>query len=704
MANFLETVDVTNPDFIKQYEGKLISTPEGVYNVQDGQVGLKYTKEQLDKGFFPGWNAGEDKLNEWRSISQQLNQAYQWKPEEGLETIGQRNTGTGTISDMYRYYKPAEQAQAQTATQNFGMGTGSSFRPRAEGESMETYLQAKQAAGVGGVDLGTPNMNPTQAEQEANWVENQKAAPTEASNTLNLTGANAEKFNSLTPEQQKGIVALSAKPSSTWTPTDIKNWNYATNNAPLPKDATLISPSGEKKVVVVGSPEASNLLKSGWGLSKGNTNGSISPDNLQGAEKIPTGDGTTGNGVEADVAATGATATADQTLKDLQNLFDNKENKYDEMINTLLTDYQNTAKLNTGRGTAQAEEEARRGISGINTNIADKNAELTAKLAEIKTLDAVYQRDKGIVEEKVVTMGRMAGQLDKEYKKYLLEKNLLTSQASALQADVLGLQGKLEAAQKAADRAVDLKYLDITQKLDSQLAQINALAPFLEREDKNYANAVTEYLNQKRDNLNYQRDFAKAEFSEKLQLIGKYGVGSTTDSMETLLKKVRATGQYAEENRVKGDGSSAPTFRVGNEEISETGDTFTDTVNYLKSLRNQGLLNDVNYNEKISALMENSGYDEARRGEMESAVNNAMAGRNATPEEPQPQDNNPASDFVVGKPEKPYAEQGLGTFGTTPGLYYESLKETSDKWNPFLYLKKGAGKAIQGTYKYLTGR
>jgi len=195
------------------------------------------------------------------------------------------------------------------------------------------------------------------------------------------------------------------------------------------------------------------------------------------------------------------------------------------------------------------------------------------------------------------------------------------------------------------------------------------------------------------------RTYARRPQQESVQdLMMKYpdaGI-NPTDTWQVASGKLSNSRIYQQQTRLAGSGGGGGaggtgTFTVGNETITETGDTFTDTVNYLVSLRNQGMLNDFNYREQIINLAEITGQDV---GTIESMVNQAMSGGQSLP---QPEDNNPASDFVT---DRTFKEQGLGTLGTDLPTYLESLEETLEPISPL----KWAEKAYKGTKKYLTGK
>lgn len=136
--------------------------------------------------------------------------------------------------------------------------------------------------------------------------------------------------------------------------------------------------------------------------------------------------------------------------------------------------------------------------------------------------------------------------------------------------------------------------------------------------------------------------------------------GDTMDSlkMEQLKAQIARTYQLAKGGSGKKTGK---TFKVGNMEIEETGDTFTDTVNEMKALRDQGLLTDFGYKERINALMEVGGYQEDERDDLQSMINKAMEGEIAIGQDLE-YDNNPASDFGVDLSQS----FGSGNFSNTP--------------------------------------
>jgi len=291
--------------------------------------------------------------------------------------------------------------------------------------------------------------------------------------------------------------------------------------------ATLTSPTGEKKVVAVGSAEANQLLNQGYTLGDKVGGGTITSDALANVKPIDVGTGT-GAG-----AGAGNTNLADQTIASIetdlkttqeqikanQELLKAPESDLSKMVKDLTGEAITAAGELTGRGAMQATEEQKRQIEQKQQAVDDKTTEINKKLAEVKALDAAYNLANQQVEGKAITMFSIQGQQAQNYKMYLAQKNSLTSEASYLQAELLGLQGKLDSAQKAADRAVDLEYQDREAEYTAKINQLNILIPQLDKEEKAYADAVLLTLNQQADALAEQKAAKKEAESAKLDKI-----------------------------------------------------------------------------------------------------------------------------------------------------------------------------------------
>lgn len=257
--------------------------------------------------------------------------------------------------------------------------------------------------------------------------------------------------------------------------------------------ATLYNPkTGEKKVVATGSSEASSLLSNGWSLGDGQDTNTITSNDLKEESDIDVGNETYhDSGDLADRTTAGIKVDIEATDAQIQKYLDiltppetDLSRSVDELLGSL------DPESLTGRGSMQLAEEERRGIEEKSALLAEKNKELKKKVAEIDALTANYNLANQTAEGKTQTMFSIQGAQAQNYKMYLANKNVLVAEAGFLQAEVLGLQGQIDAAQKAADRAVDLEYMDREASYNAKIAQLNILIPQLEKEEKRYGQAA----------------------------------------------------------------------------------------------------------------------------------------------------------------------------------------------------------------------
>lgn len=288
------------------------------------------------------------------------------------------------------------------------------------------------------------------------------------------------------------------------------------------RPATLISPTGEKKVVPTGSPEANQLFSQGWTLMGAVDTKTITSPLLTPETDITIGQGTTTNSYLSDTLIASAKADVSNAQKDiqqLQELLTPPKTDLSNQVNQLLEELDTGAETLTGRGKMQLSEEQKQGIEDKKQAIEDKTAELNKKLAEIDSLTSSYNLANQQDEGRPMTLARIQGAQAQNYKMYLAQKNSLTSEAGYLQAELLGLQGKLTEAQAAADRAVDLEYSDRLDSYNAKLSQLNILLPQLEAEEARYGSAVQLYLQQQADTLTEQKQAKSDIMAVKLKAI-----------------------------------------------------------------------------------------------------------------------------------------------------------------------------------------
>jgi len=147
-----------------------------------------------------------------------------------------------------------------------------------------------------------------------------------------------------------------------------------------------------------------------------------------------------------------------------------------------------------------------------------------------------------------------------------------------------------------------------------------------------------------------QLDVARQDNANRLNIVAglienNYKAGiNINDSLETAFAKYQRAGGELK----TGGGGGTPTpkgITVGNITLPETGDTWTDTINYLDALKKQGMLSDVNYNQQINGLLTMSGalvdketgdFTKEARDKMESDVNKGLEKKDGKTPQPVP--------------------------------------------------------------------
>lgn len=161
-------------------------------------------------------------------------------------------------------------------------------------------------------------------------------------------------------------------------------------------------------------------------------------------------------------------------------------------------------------GTDQLAAEEQAGIPQLRTQLASINGDIQTKLAEYKVLETENQN-------KPITMNSIIGN----------ERAILNAKASdigLLQARANALSGNIEAAQQNVDRAVGLKYQTIEARLNTYQAQLNALLPTLNKEEKVQALAQQTLLDKQKQEI---ADKKEKEKSIQNAMMAYFNAGGT---------------------------------------------------------------------------------------------------------------------------------------------------------------------------------
>lgn len=317
------------------------------------------------------------------------------------------------------------------------------------------------------------------------------------------------------PDQLKGLTE-----SQIWRERDASGNVVPGGKIYQLQQATLTSPTGQKKVVGVGSPEASQLLSSGWTLGDKVGGGTVvNTPLLTPEDNINLAKTTDSNTYAADTVIGGAKTTStsvDEEIKKILEQMTPKETDESRQLDSLLADIGLGV---TGKGAMQATEEEKRQLETKRASLASVNTRLKTKLAEVDALTASYQLANQQEEGRPQTLSRLQGAQAQNYKMYIAQHNLLASQAGIIQAEALGLTGEIEAAQNAANRAVDLAFADKESVYNAKVAQANILQNQVSGDEARYTSAVLEYYKRELAATTEAKQNAKDIQSIKLQAI-----------------------------------------------------------------------------------------------------------------------------------------------------------------------------------------
>lgn len=216
-----------------------------------------------------------------------------------------------------------------------------------------------------------------------------------------------------------------------------------------------------------------------------------------------------------DTTGSGAVAEAKTGVKSTQDYIDEEtapETALDRRLQSLLDERTDLTQEAGGRGAAQLASEEKQNVPVITKQLSDLNAQILSESAGYDQLLADLEAGAGA---KGLTTGILLGQQGAVARQK-------ASSIGLLQARALGLQGQLNAAQRIADRAVDLQYADADDKLRLNQAQIEALQPLLNKQEKIQANALL----RKNADDQYKLDQERAKVKENLNIVITAGISA----------------------------------------------------------------------------------------------------------------------------------------------------------------------------------
>jgi len=627
------TYDITQLDPTKVGQGKIIQvdkvgtgiTGSPIYEVQNGQL--------VQTGAFNP------------NIPNQ-NFSYQFNPEMGLRpTAG----GSFVTADFFSAYTPEAKADEtlKQATDNFGMGTIDTFRPRGANETLYDYLKAKQEAGNAGIQLG---LSPEEAQKQTQVQIAGGGTTQPVSNEIlraeykGSAGIDPDVFVGTKAEIEAQARAKGINPANLYGKgflSETGGATGATTATPTGQTATLTSPDGSQKTVVqVGSQTASDLMSRGWGLGatgKTTVDNTIALNQLQNqtsAINLPQA-GQAGN-----LAQTG-----EQTTKSIQDFIKEitpPETATSKESSQLIDEVKSLIGQTAGQAGVLQSELEKRGMETLQASLVDIQN-------QIETKTAAYNQLYADVEGKAISMDSIIGTQATARARAQADIGFLEAQANAL-------MNRINLAQSQAEAAVNAKYTPILESLKIKQAQLELITPELEKEEKQYADALNLYYAQQKQLAQNAKDQEAAIQNVMLQAI-QSGITDTKvltqiQNANSVSNAIAIMGQ-----NVKQESEKSSFGIIGTDENGDNIYGFIDNINQKitpvspKTSESQAFFTDANgTNWNIAGWAAN---DVSKQSSMQRISN------------------------LIGKLTDDNLESKVKQF--TPGLTADMIRETSEK-------------------------
>jgi len=357
------------------------------------------------------------------------------------------------------------------------------------------------------------------------------------------------------PSSVSGQLRTEAEAQAYWT-------GGQTNAQPVANQkATLTSPNGEKKVVTVGSQEASQLLSTGWTLGDKVGGGTVDSNLLGNVPDINIGDGTQRTGSsEADTSIAGSKTYVEQTRKEqAQAEVEAQRREKDEqdlIADKLLADITDLTANAKSQETIKLEERAKADIQAKENAVRRKADEIDIMLAKDAALTASYNTANQTEEGRPQTLSQLRGSQAQNYKMYLAQHNQIAADTALLVAQGKSLQGDLNGAIASANEAISLRYNSQQDAINNKINMLNILMPQIDKKDKEYATAMKNIYDRENDALDERKSWMATAVNA-----GIFDAG--------VLKQIEIAGGFAEamgiigQNRVATGGVGGGGYESG---------------------------------------------------------------------------------------------------------------------------------------------
>jgi hypothetical protein len=244
----------------------------------------------------------------------------------------------------------------------------------------------------------------------------------------------------------------------------------------------------------------------------------------------------------------GATTGADQFETDYQRMLDLQKSPSTD-VQSLQELIQAENNLG-GQGQAQLSAESQLGLPNLNRERAVSQGLIKTGVAEYEALKTEFEKMSADIEagagRKGLTTGAVMGQQGAVERAKLARLNSKASEIGILQAKDLALAGNIEAAQKLADRSVDLLYKDREAVYTNKLNNYNRNKDILEKYDAKRTKALEYALGKEEAQIKEDKENAKAK--EKIIIeaspFAPANLLAEAQKAETPLQAARILGKY----------------------------------------------------------------------------------------------------------------------------------------------------------------
>jgi len=210
--------------------------------------------------------------------------------------------------------------------------------------------------------------------------------------------------------------------------------------------------------------------------------------------------------------------SANKSVQDYINAFTPAQTPLDTKYQDTLNSVAQLIGQDTGKQAYQIQQENALGVPEIKQQISDLNSQILSGIAEQRKTQANYDAANLALEQQPQQLASVVGTKQQELQRtFAIQQAAKTADIGLLQARQAALGGQLDTALNLAQRAVDLKYQPIEDELKVKQAQLDAIAPLLDKQEKIQSQALTAYYNDQQQQVADEKAKAKENISLALQ-------------------------------------------------------------------------------------------------------------------------------------------------------------------------------------------